>query len=446
MKRIRKDILNGKISQQLLIFFIPILLTYVLNQLYNTVDAMIVGKYVGTKALAAVGGSTGTSIGLITNFVLGLSSGITVIVAQYYGKGDKLGVNRAVKTGFFMAVVLGLLMTVLGILFTPTLLHALKVPEDMYPLSEQYMIVYLLGMIPTLVYNVGASILRAIGDSKRPLYFLCICAIVNVALDYTFVAIASLGVFGAALATIISQIISAILVLVVFSRSDECLSFHLRDFGYDMDLLKKTISLGFPAGIQTVVYSISNLYIQSCVNSFGTTTVAAYTTLDKIDGFFWNYSGALGVAVTTIVGQNYGAGKYDRVKKSVRVSSLMYAIGCIFLSVVCQVFAYPLISLFSDDINVIEVGVSLLRYLSRYWILFLCIEIFSSSMKACGNVVIPMFISIFGIACTRLVYLIFYPFEGVIGAMRCYPISWIITTIAFVIYYFRGSWMKRRSL
>ena len=446
MKRIRKDILNGKVSQQLLLFFIPVLLTYVLNQLYNTVDAMIVGKFVGTIALAAVGGSTGTSIGLITNFVLGLSSGITVIVAQYYGKGDNLGVNSAVKTGFFMAVILGLFMTILGILITPVLLRALNVPADMFPLSEQYMIVYLLGMIPTLVYNVGASILRAIGDSKRPLYFLCICAIVNVSLDYIFVAIAELGVFGAALATVISQIISAILVLIVFSKTEECLSFHLRDFGFDMSLLKKTISLGFPAGIQAVVYSLSNLYIQSCVNSFGTITVAAYTTLDKIDGFFWNYSGALGIAVTTIVGQNFGAGKLDRVKKTVRVSSLMYAIGCLFFTGICIVFAFPLISLFSEDIEVIEAGVALLRYLSRYWILFLCIEVFSSSMKACGDVLVPMFISIFGIACTRLIYLMVYPFTTVTEALRCYPLSWIITTIAFVIYCFRGSWMKRRSL
>ena len=221
MTRIRKDILNGRIGEQLLIFFIPVLLTYVLNQLYNTVDAMIVGKYVGTQALAAVGGSTGTSIGLITNFILGLSSGVTVIVAQYYGRGDEDGVSRAVKTGFFIAVVFGFIMTLVGLIFVPHMLKLLGVPEDMFPLSKIYMSTFLLGLMPTLIYNVGASILRAIGDSKRPLYFLAICALVNVFVDYLFVAKLSLGVFGAALATVIAQVVSALLVIVVFMNSDD---------------------------------------------------------------------------------------------------------------------------------------------------------------------------------------------------------------------------------
>lgn len=446
MTRIRKDILNGRIGEQLLIFFIPVLLTYVLNQLYNTVDAMIVGKYVGTEALAAVGGSTGTSIGLITNFILGLSSGVTVIVAQYYGRGDEDGVSRAVKTGFFIAVVFGFIMTLVSLIFVPHMLKLLGVPDDMFPLSKIYMSTFLLGLIPNLIYNVGASILRAIGDSKRPLYFLAVCALVNVFVDYLFVAKLSLGVFGAALATVIAQVVSALLVITVFMNSDDCIRFHIRDFGYDRDLLKKTVAIGFPSGIQTVVYSISNLYIQSCVNSFGTATIAAYTALDKIDGFFWNFSGALGVAISTIAGQNFGAGNIERVHKTVRISSLMYAIGTSIFFTFSYFGAETLNGLFSSDTEVIAVATSLVRYLAPRWILFLCIEVLSSTMKACGDVVMPMFISIIGIAVTRIIYLTFVPFTDVIGAMRCYPISWIITSVAFIIYYFKGSWSQRSRL
>lgn len=434
-----KDLLNGNIVVQLMSFFIPVLLTYVFQQLYNTMDAMIVGRFVGKEALAAVGGTTGTSIGLILGFILGLASGVTVIVAQYFGRKDLEGVENTVKTGFTMSFIVGLLMSIVGIITTPGLLNLLNVPEDIYELSVIYMRIYYIGMMPTLVYNTGASILRAIGDSKRPLYFLIISSVINIILDYILVRFTSLGVKGAAIATVISQVASMFLILFVFSKNKECYGWHYKNVGIDFDLIKKIVHIGLPAGIQSVVYSITNLYIQACVNSFGTNTVAGYSALGKVDCLFWYFSAAFGISVTTLVGQNYGAHKIDRVKKIMNWSYLLYTLMALAIAGFCYIYSNELIGLFSKDIEVIEIGSSILEYLCFLWVLFMPVEVISSSIKACGDVIAPMWISIIGIAGVRIIYLAFIPFDGVIGAMKCYPISWIITGVAYIIYFVKGN-------
>ena len=443
MLKRKQDILEGSIPEQLLLFFFPVLLGYLFQQLYNTIDAMIVGTYVGKEALAAVGGTTGTSLSLITNFIWGLTSGISIIVAQYYGRRDYEGVHRSVKTGMFLGFVLGLIMTVVGILTTPALLSLLNVPVDVYGLSVTYMKIYLVGLVPLMIYNVGASILRATGDSKRPLYFLIVSAIINTILDYIFVRYCNWGVKGAAIATVIAQVVSCVLVLILFAKTDDCYQYEIHDFGFDFSLLKKSVLIGLPSGIQSVVYSISNLFIQASVNSFGTNTVAAYTAFGKIDGFYWNYDGAFGVACMTVVGQNYGAGKIDRVKTTVKYAILMELVGTALISGLCYFFASPLIGLFTKDVEVIVIGVEILKLLSLVWFIFNPIEIISSAAKACGDTLIPMIISATCICGIRIIYLAIVPFKTVIEALYCYPISWIVTTIAFVIYYYKGKWMKK---
>ena len=442
-KSYKEDILEGNIAEQLLLFFFPVLIGYIFQQLYNTIDAVIVGTFVGKEALAAVGGTTGTSISLIVNFIWGLTSGVSVIVAQYYGRRDYDGVSRAVKTGMFLGLVLGLLMTVVGIALTPALLNLLNVPSDIYDLSVIYMRIFLAGLVPFMIYNVGAAILRATGDSKRPLYFLILSAVINVILDYIFVRYFKWGVSGAAIATVIAQVVCCVLMLILLKNTDDCYQFEINDFGYDPALLSKTIVLGLPAGIQSVVYSVSNLFIQARVNAFGTNTVAAYTAFGKIDGFYWNYSSAFGVACMTVVGQNYGAGKIARVKDSIKYSIIMELIGTAMIGAACYFGATPLIGLFTKDKEVILIGVEMLKFLSLVWFTFNPIEIISSAAKACGDTIVPMIISATCICGIRIIYLLFVPYKTVIQALYCYPISWVITSIAFGIYFVTGKWMKK---
>ena len=443
MKKIDKDILNGNIAEQLLIFFIPVLLTYLFQQLYNTVDAMIVGQYVGKAALAAVGGTTGTAISLILDFILGLASGITILVAQYYGRRDTVSVEKTVKTGFFMAFSFGAVMTVVGILVTPGLLSLLNVPSDVVEPSNLYMKVYLIGLIPQLIYNIGASVLRAIGDSKTPLYYLVVSSVINIILDLLFIKNFGMGVFGAAFATVISQVVSALLTLYHLSRVEDCYHYSIKYFGYDPQVLIKIITLGFPAAIQSVVYSVTNLYIQSAVNAFGTTTTAAYTAYGRIDGFYWRFSNAFGISVSTIVGQNYGANKKDRVIKTVYVSFVMFLVIALPIIFLCYKEVTPLMSLFTKDKDVIHVGTVLMEYLAPKWLYFMPIEILSSTIKAAGDSLNPMIISLLGIALVRIIYLTFVPYIGLIGAMKSYPISWIITSVAFIIFALRGKWLNK---
>lgn len=443
-KTSRDDILNGNITKQFLVFFLPVFLGLICDQLYNTIDAVIVGKYVGKVALAAVGGTTSTTLQLLVNFIWGLTSGVTVIIAQYYGKRDYEGVEKAVKTGMFLALVLGIITTLLGFLVMPSLLNLLNVPSDIYPLSLSYMRIFLCGVTPLMVYNVGSAILRAIGDSKRPLYFLITSALINIVLDNIFVRVFNWGISGAAVATIIAQSTCCVLILYVFKNTSDCYQFEFKNISYDKEILKKALLIGLPAGIQSVIYSVSNLYIQATVNSFGTNTVAGYTAFGKIDGFYWNFDSACGVAVMTIVGQNYGAKKMDRIKETIHKSLLIEFLGTIFISSICYFFAPYLISIFTSDAEVIEIGVSILKYLSYFWCFFIPIEVYASACKACGNTLMPMIFSAAGICGTRILYLMLYPYNGVNGALTCYIISWALTSIVFFIYYLTGKWTRKQ--
>lgn len=434
--------LNGNLIQQILLFFVPVFLGYLFQQLYNTFDAIIVGRFVGKQALAAVGGSTSTMINLLVNFILGLSSGVTVLIAQYYGSGYFEEVKKSVKTGMFMAVVLGGVMMIAGYILTPWLLSLLNVPADIIDYSITYMRVYFLGSIPVLIYNVGSSILRATGDSKRPLIFLIIACITNIVFDILFVTVFKMEVFGVALSTVLSEVISCVLILYVFKHTSDSYQYSIKDFGFDSKLLKKTLYIGLPAGIQSVLYSVSNLSIQASVNSFGTDTIAAYTAFGKIDALYWNYDSAFGIAVMTVAGQNYGARNIKRIKDTTIKGTIMELIGSTIIVLGCLLFGKELLGLFTDDINVINIGLQMLSFLALAWPIFNIIEVISSVTKACGDVIVPMVISAIGICVVRILWLSIYPFKTVVEALWCYPISWIITAIAFIIYYIKGSWIK----
>ena len=314
-RKVSNGITEGVIWKQLLIFFFPMLFGTFFQQLYNTTDAIVVGRFVGKEALSAVGGTTGTLINVFVGFFVGISVGATVTISQYYGGKYKEEVSKAVHTAIALAIAGGAIITLIGIFGAPLALRLMGTPDEIMPYSLIYIRIYFGGMIANLIYNMGAGILRAIGDSKRPLFFLIISCFVNIVLDLLFVIEFHWGVMGVAIATVISQICSATLVCVVLMRTEECYKLNLKLISFHSEMLKRIIHIGLPAGFQSLMYTLSNVLIQTNMNSFGTNTIAAWTAYGKIDGIFWMSMGSFGIAVTTFVGQNFGAGKNDRVRK-----------------------------------------------------------------------------------------------------------------------------------
>ena len=435
------------IWKQLLSFFFPILLGTFFQQLYNTVDAIVVGQYLGKEALAAVGGGTGTAINLLIGFFTGLSSGATVVISQHYGAKDEEKVSKAIHTAFALSIVGGLIIMVLGIAFSEPLLRAIGTPEDILPMATTYMHIYFAGAIAIVMYNMGAGIFRALGDSRKPLYFLIVGCVVNIILDVLFVGFTPLGVAGAAWATIISQAASAILVIIYLRKLDSDIRLSLRHLKIDSSILRNTLRIGLPTGIQSILYTISNLLIQANVNAFGTATAAAWAAYGKLDAVYWMAINAFGIAATTFVGQNYGAKLYDRVRSGVRISLAMGAVITLFLTGAFLLLQDKGLMLFTSDSEVLSIGVEILLILVPTWITYMPIEILSGVMRGCGKTLIPTIITIVGICGLRALWLEIVPAirPTLLSVFLCYPISWIITSAAIIIYYYWGDVLPKRN-
>ncbi len=440
-------ITEGVIWKQLLLFFFPILFGTFFQQLYNAIDAIIVGRYVGKEALSAVGGSTNTVIQLIVGFFVGLSSGATVIISQYYGAKKQEMVEYAVHTAIAFSVIAGLVMSAAGIITAPAVLKAMNTPEDVLGPSVTFLRIYYLGMVGNLVYNIGAGILRAVGDSKRPLYFLIVSCLTNIVLDMLLVVGFGMGVAGAALATIISQALSAVLVIMLLVRTSDMHRLVLRNIRLDKRMLARIIRIGFPAGMQSIMYSSSNVIIQAGINSLGTDTVAAWTAYSKIDSIFWMIVSAFGISVTTFVGQNYGAGKKERMRKGVRICMAMTFAATFFISFVLYFGGIYCYRLFTTDAAVIRIGVDMLRYLVPVYFTYVTIEILSGALRGVGDSWIPMLICLIGICALRVAWLMLaVPLrKNIYTIMFSYPLTWVVTTILFVIYYLFFSKIKGRQ-
>jgi len=439
-------ITEGVIWKQLLSFFFPILLGTFFQQLYNTADAIIVGKFVGKQALAAVGGSTGTLTNLIVGFFVGLSSGATVILSQFYGARNHEQASRTVHTAIAMAIFGGLLLMAVGLTASPTILRWMNTPEDVLPLAVTYTRIYFCGMIPSLIYNIGGGILRAVGDSRRPLYFLITSCLANIVLDVVFVLGLEMGVAGVALATIMSQAINAALVIITLRRSPQPLTLHARKIRLHGDLLGRVVRIGLPAGLQSVMYSLSNLVIQSSINGFGTDMMAAYTAYSKMDGLFWMTIGAFGVSITTFVGQNFGARRYDRVRKSVLICLAMAAGTTLALSGLLLLLGRPLFHLFTDEDIVVQRGLIIQRFLVPFFITYVCIEVFSGAMRGAGESLRPMMMTLLGVCLLRVLWVkLIAPLQGdsFLFMLTCYPLSWSLTSVLFLLYYISGRWLVR---
>ena len=442
-----RNITEGVIWKQLLIFFFPILLGTFFQQMYNAVDTIIVGRFVGTQALAAVG-STGALISLLNGFCIGLSSGATVLISQFFGANDHPGVNKALHTSIGLSLVLGLFISFCGLCFGPQILQLMKTPDDCLDGALVYARIFFSGAIASMVYNMGAGILRAMGDSRRPMIFLVITCFINIFLDIYFVVVLKMGIAGAAVATVLSQIISAVLVVMVLLRLPTEYTLQLSRIRIDPILLKRILSVGVPAGLQFVTFDLANLLIQSGINSFGSATMAAFTAYAKADMLTWMLSGAFGVAITTFVGQNYGAQKYDRIYQSVRICLGMGVALIGFCSTLIILFRYFILGIFSADPEVIRLGAWLMLWVVPFNVIFVPVEIFGGAMRGTGYSAVPTAITSICVCLFRVLWLftVVRRFHTLGMLMLCYPISWALADVAFLITYRRKNWLRRQAV
>lgn len=440
-----ESITEGVIWRQLLIFFFPILLGTFFQQLYNTVDAMVVGKFVGKEALAAVGSATSNLINLVIGFFVGLSSGATVIISQFYGGHKDREVSATVHTAAALALSGGAALMVVGIWLSPALLRWMGTPAEVMDYAVPYIRIYFTGMIPSMIYNIGSGILRAVGDSRRPLYFLICACLVNIVLDVVLVVGFEMGAAGAAWATILSQLVSAVLVTLTLCRSHTVYRLEPRKICFHGALLRRIVQIGLPAGLQSVMYSLSNVIIQAAINGFGTNVLAGWTAYGKLDGLYWMTVSAFGVAITTFVGQNFGARRFDRMKRSVWICLGMALGATVILCGFLLLAGESLYRLFSNDEAVIAKGLEILRLLVPTYVTYLCVEILSGAVRGAGDSVLPTIMTLVGICLLRVVWVLGVcpAYNSLTMVLLSYPITWVLTSIMFILYYWKAPWLKK---
>ena len=439
------SITEGPIWKSLLRFFFPILLGTFFQQMYNTVDTIIVGRFVGTQALAGIG-ATAAMINLSTGFFIGLSSGATVILSQFYGARDRRNIKAALHTGIALALLLGLVVMAIGFCAGPVILRLTGTPESCMADAAAYARIYFSGAIATMIYNIGSAILRAMGDSTRPTVFLIVACFINIVLDLLFVVVLQMGVAGAALATILSQAISAVLILFVLHRLPEDICLQLRSIRLEGRLLRSVLAIGVPAGLQFITFDLSNLLIQSGINSFGDVTIAAWTAFGKTDSFSWMIVSAFGVSLTTFVGQNFGAQKYSRVRRSMWTCLGMCIPVIALVTTLVLSLRSQILSIYTTDTEVIRVGAYMMMFIVPFNVIFVFVECISGAMRGTGYSAVPTAITTLCICGLRVLWLLFvvsrwHTLEMLVIA---YPITWVITAGVFLTVYIRGNWLKKR--
>ena len=436
---------EGSIWKKLLMYSIPLILGNLFQQLYNTVDSIIVGNYIGSEALAAVG-SSGSIINLLIGFCVGASAGAGVVIAQFFGAQDKEGVRKAVHTTLAIAIAAGVVMTVVGILLVPFLLRAMGTPEEVFGQAVTYLQVYFGGIFFSVIYNMSAGILNAVGNSRRSLIYLMIAAVSNIFLDLLLVVVLKMGIVGAALATDISQLLSCIFILLFLTRSQEIYRVRLREIRFYERMPSKIIKIGLPTGIQHVVISFSNVLVQSSVNSFGAAAMAGFAAYIKIDGFNILPVMSFSTAATTFTGQNIGAGKYDRVKRGMYVSLAMGIIYTIATGILLLIFAPQVIGVFTDNQEVVTYGVYIMKFFCPFYWSLAILHVLSGTIRGTGHTLEPMLVILFSLSVFRVIWItaalsIAHQFSYV---MVVYPLSWMVGMILILLYAWKGRWMPKK--
>lgn len=430
-------ITHGTIWKALILYCLPLILGNFFQQLYNTADAIVVGRFVGKQALSAVGGSSAVWVNVFVGLFTGISSGATVIAAQFFGAQQREKLHTAVHTAIALSLFTGAVLTVLGFLLTPALCRMLDTPADVLGDTVLYLRIFFLGIVGNLLYNMGSGILRAVGDSRRPLLFLIISCAINIVLDIFFIVVLGLGVAGAAIATILCQFISACMVLYVLLGTEEPYRLSIGQIRFDQRMTERILSIGVPAAVQSLMYTASNLLVQQSINRFGTDYVAAWAAYGKVDMVFWMVNSSFGVALQTFVAQNYGAGLLARVRKTVRQCSAVMVLWTVPVSILIYIFGCYAFQLFTEDTEVLRIGVRMLRDMTPFYICYLGIEVFSAALRGMGDAMRPMLIDILGICVIRVLWLLFVvpAFPEIHTVILSFPITWILTSTAFLLYY-----------
>ena len=409
-------------------------------------SGVIVGRALGKAALASVGGSSARISNLLVNAFVALSSGASVIVAQHFGARDTQRVRRSICTAMLLSVVCGILLTVLGITSARQLLVWMQTTPETLDASASYLRIFFLGMVPTMLYNMGSGILRAMGDSKRPLYYLFVCVVANIALDLLFVIVFQWGIEGAAAATALSQVVCAALVVRALRRLPEEQRLLYDREELDRGILRRMLHVGIPAALQSSMYGIANIVLQVGINMLGTDSMAGWTAFNKFDDYYWPISNAIGIAVMTYVGQNFGAGDRERVHESIHKGLLIHLTTSALFSVIIFSGRYPMMHLFvGDDPTVIAIGAQVTALIAPCYVLFTLVEVLSSTMRGVGDAVVPAAITMVFTCIVRLIYLWGYAFShnSNLTIAVIYPISWVLTSIAFLLYYKSRKWMPK---
>ncbi len=431
------DMTRGNIVRHIIIFSIPLLVGNVFQQMYNTVDTWVVGNFTTNEAYSAVG-SVGPVINMLIGIFLGLSSGAGVVVSQFYGAKQYDKVHNAVHTSLTLTFIMAVIFTILGIVMTPFMLQLMKMPEEVIPEAKTYLTIYFAGVTGLMIYNMGAGILRAIGDSKRPFYFLVVSAIINTVLDLVFVLVFHMGVAGVAYATIIAQGISAVLVMITLIRSDSCVKFSFREMGISAEQIKLIMKVGIPAALQMAVTAFSNVFVQSYINHFGQDIMSGWTTYAKLDQFMFLPMQSISLAASTFMGQNLGIGDVDRAKKGVRLSSAISLLCTALIMLPLVIFAPVFAAFFNDKPEVIDASTTLIRWISPFYLICSFNQIYSAALRGAGNSKIPMIIMIGSFVVFRQCYLFItanFICNEIIPIAMGYPAGWAVCSLATLIYY-----------
>lgn len=427
------DMCNGPILSKLLIFTVPLMFSSILQLLFNAADIVVVGRFAGDDSLAAVG-ATSSLINLLTNLFIGLSVGANVLAARYYGAKQEKELNASVHTSMMLSLISGVILTLIGVFGAHRILALMQTPDDVLVLAAVYIRIYFLGMTSTMIYNFGSAILRAVGDTKRPLYYLLFAGVINVFLNLVFVIVFEMGVAGVAAATVISQTISAALVVRCLIKEKGSIHLDLRALRIEKDKFLRILQIGLPAGFQGVLFSLSNVFIQSSVNSFGKTVVAGNSAASNIEGFVYVAMNSFYQAAISFMGQNVGAGKYERINKIlIRAEACVIVVGVV-LGNAAFIFGRPLLGIYSDTNAVIEAGLVRLSVIGTTYALCGMMDVMVGALRGLGYSVMPMIVSLIGACALRLIWLatIFQmeQFHTIEMVYISYPVSWALTFLA----------------
>ena len=435
---------EGVIWKELLLFSVPLLLGNLFQQLYNAVDSVVVGNYIGAQALAAVG-SSAPVINLLVSFFMGLSVGAGVIISRYFGARNMESLQDSIHTSLALTMTAGIFMTLFGIIFSPTILRWIGTPSDVMSSSVLYLRIYFGGILSVMLYNMGSGILRAVGDSKNPLYFLIVSSITNILLDLLFVIVFDMGIAGVGWATLIAQTISAVLTLLLLIKTKQEYKVTLKKIRFHKDKLIEIIRLGLPSGIQNGVVSFSNVIVQSNINAFGSLAMAGCGAYTKIDGFAILPVMSYSMALTTFTGQNMGAKKYDRVKQGARSGIIMSLLTTITISALLLIFGEQVLSIFSDNPKVISYGLYMMHVLAPFYIFLAISHAFNGIIRGAGITTIPMIVMITCWCGMRMTWILAsVPIFHDIGVVFMgWPLTWAASALWLFLYYKKGNWMKR---